>query len=216
MRFVRICGLIAVILLAASPALAVVDRFNATADAQGNVTGGGSGYPNPPTGTAEGEWYLYPSGWSNQWFNNAPFDPHRMKVVNLDFEVSPTTPGAVGIFSLALNWATPAWSLQVPPLDRPPLPQDFQPGGPPEDLYIGRRLVTRRDIVQTEHLRYDLVIPWYNPEWVSIDIAGANFALNGVIDHRCVVPVPSAAWAGVVLLGGLCAWRRARSGKGLQ
>ena len=79
-----------------------------------------------------------------------------------------------------------------------PLPEGRLPPLPPltiteEYLYIGRYtlLDVNTNIFTTVHYAFDFVIPDYNPEWVSIDVVGTNFAItNGHITHECLPKPP--------------------------
>ncbi len=157
----------------------VVDNFNITVGTDGTVvTGGGTGYN-------EGMWYLYPeSGWINQWFYNAPYDPARGKIIHIEFDLVVNEPGVFSSACVAVNWSTPEWSDFG--YDYPPLPGEV---GQDECLYIER--VVLDDICPVPevitHYVFDYIVYDYNPEWVSIDVMGENFEiLNGVIEHECV------------------------------
>ena len=126
-------------------------------------------------------WYGYPSGWWNIWFYDHPFDDQRKKIVHIEFDVVNTA--GPGYLIFALNYSTPQWSLLGnPPGEprRPPLPGD------PEEEYIFREILYEAPVVDGHYI-YDIVIPDYNPEWVSIDVQGENFLIPfGFIEHSCV------------------------------
>lgn len=214
-KIVFLVSFVALLLLFnSSPfANAAYDTFSAVVDESGAVISTGS-YPN--TGHEQGTWYEYPSGWWNEWFYNAPFDPTRWKIIDVGFTLTPSFQDGGQIPSWAvvtINWATPEWSaLQN---GRPPLPVDVVELPWLEDKYIARAPALFADelvdvgpagIYIEDHLE---ILP-FNPEWVSIDIKGQNFQIEGWIEHVCV-PIPST----LLLLGsgvfGLALWRRRRT-----
>jgi len=168
----------------------VQNQYNVVIDPGGQFAGG-SGE------NAYGQgWYIYPSGWTNIWFYDHPFDTSRFKKIHIEFDLLPFQAGPSQIV-VAVNWSTPAWSLDGnPPADprRPPLP------GEDEALYIGRDVIHTGDI-PSGHFSYDYIIPNYNPEWVSIDVRGFNFIIpGGIIIHECLPknPPPSLDLAFVI------------------
>ena len=169
--------------------MAVTDTFYVEMGSNNDlISGGGSGYEN-------GTWYYYPNTeWWNQWFYNAPFDPDRWKVIDISFNIETTGLGSAAV--VAYNWSTPEWSALG--LNRPPLPEDV-PTPELEEKYIERHifLIESDWIPPSFRVEDHFEILDYNPEWVSIDVRGANFRItDGVIDHRCV-PIPST----LLLLG---------------
>ena len=153
----------------------VTNVFWFDVDPMGVPTGGGE--------NAYGDgWYFYPEfDWWNIWFYDHPLALDRYKEVILVFDIFTTGPGAFA--EIAVNWSTDVWSLEGnPPGDRrPPLP-----GEGPEDLFIGRQTVFGM-IEPGGHYEIPFVIDAYNPEWVSIDIRGINYAVpEGIIIHECV------------------------------
>ncbi len=128
-------------------------------------------------------WYYYPNtGWWNVWFYDHPFDPTRMKEFFAWANILPVIPGTPSMIEIAINWSTPEWPPGLPPPVPPLDPVEEQmsigretfyffegilePGGPPAE--------------------FDFVIPNYNPEWVSMDVRGSNFVIDGVIEHTCL------------------------------
>ncbi len=141
--------------------------------------GGGSGYN-------WGKWYIYDSGWINQWFYDHPFDTNRAKIIHIEFDVSHYESGWPSVLEFAVNWSTPEWSYLGYGDTTPPTPDLV---GQDEAFYIERVTLEYFDPVPDEvtHYSFDYVIPDYNPEWVSIDVRGDNFIIfNGVIEHECV------------------------------
>ncbi|MDO8630484.1 MAG: hypothetical protein Q7R41_08320, partial [Phycisphaerales bacterium] len=106
--------------------------FNATMDPQGqSLLGSGTNY------YGEG-WYYYPSEWWNIWFYDNPYTTLDYKWAMVDLSARQVDPFQAGFLTLAINWSTPAWSLEGnPPWEprRPPLP------GVDEGLYIGRQIL---------------------------------------------------------------------------
>jgi len=166
-----------------SPTQAVEDWFWAQVDMTGFVDpafSGGSGYNG-------GEWYYYyDSGWWNEWFYNAPFDPERKKEMLVSLWVEPLEPMAQSWATIAYNWSTDKWAATGNP--EPPLPLLIPPGE--EDLMIQRYVIYDGPVpmggMPIENRMYILD---YNPEWVSIDIQGYNFTIQewnpGTIRHEC-------------------------------
>ncbi len=132
-------------------------------------------------------WYFYPeNGWWNVWFYDHPVAFDRYKVIHIEFDAFPLSPGPA-MLELAANWSTDIWSIEGnPPGDRrPPLPEDGN-----EELFIGRQTLFFEEVFQG-HYAVDWVVDAYNPEWVSIDVRGFNFSiLNGLITHECMARDP--------------------------
>lgn len=202
-RAMLLIALVGVLALWASPALAVVDHFDVFVDMEGMVVdGGGTGYPVP---VADGIWYEYPNtGWWNMWFYNDPILFDHRKDVLMTFQVIPLEPGLPSFVEVTYNWATPEW--QDPSM--PPLPE-MVVDPVMEDIMIQRLepSVLLTDVPENGFPFEDfrrLPIP-YNPEWVSVDIRGYNFALlGGMIDHECV-PIPEPASLTLLALGAVLA-----------
>ncbi len=151
-----------------------INNFSISVDPSGTTTSA--------TGTdfyGDG-WYDYPSNWKNIWFYDHPFDPDRYKEAHIEFDAFVIDPGLPPTLELAINWSTDAWSIdQLPSDSAPPLP------GEDEALYIGRQVLLS-ETTFGGHYSFDITLPDYNPEWVSIDVRGRNFNIqNGVIVHDC-------------------------------
>ena len=178
------------LLLSTIPASAqqVDDNFFVTVGQDGIVLeGGGSGFEG-------GTWYVYPSGWINEWFYDHPFDESRGKIIHIEFDWVALDPAGTTDITVALNWSTPEWSALGHGDLLPPLP-DVD-----EALYIER--LTFLDEVgifpEVQHFVWDFIIWGYNPEWVSIDVMGYNFVIfNGVIVHECAVGNEESSWGAI-------------------
>jgi hypothetical protein len=168
------------------------NRFWVSFDATGTLVSGGGedAYPRGDT-----VWFYYPSTeWWNIWFYDHPFDPERYKKIVIDFDVVPYEPSLPSYIEVALNWSTPVW----PPGEPPPLP----PFDPPEaeTLFIERHTVLAIDYFEGPY-SFAYTIPDYNPEWVSVDVRGWNFAVEGVIIHECVPQIPVTLDLAFVITG---------------
>lgn len=166
-----------------SRTIAITDNFDIALGPDGGiVSGGGSGFGG-------GYWYTYPSGWINQWFYDHPFDPDRAKIIHIEFDIAPGGAGT-GLVTVAINWSTPEWSALGYLDSLPPVPDLAIP----EETYIVREAflgdpAAMAEIIEATHIIYDFIIWDYNPEWVSIDVMGADVEIyNGVIQHDCVDP----------------------------
>ncbi len=150
------------------------NSFNAVFDQSGNLTGGG-GTDFYGEGWYYYEWY----GWWNIWFYDHPIDTLRKKTVHIEVDFIPDDPTFPSTVEFAVNWSTDEWSWAYPD-SSPPLP------GVDEDLYIGRQTLFEGTIEDSVHMSFDFTIPWYNPEWVSIDVIAENIIIVGNITHCCV------------------------------
>jgi len=150
--------------------------------------------------------------WWNEWWYNDPFLQPGAKWIQLGFTWKPIDPLQPVDFHIIINWTNGGWIGK----NAPPIPFG-QPGGNTDNP---ERYIVRANA-------YDFFwepvpgqvgnSPWsftydkfwireYNPEWVSVDVRGANFELiPGWIEHQCV-PLPAAVWLlgpGLVGLGVL-------------
>ncbi|HPM38290.1 MAG TPA: hypothetical protein PK186_12105 [candidate division Zixibacteria bacterium] len=157
------------------PAMPKMNQFWITVDPAGQlVTGGGVG--------AYGQgWYYYPqTNWYNIWFYDDPFDSTRKKDIHIEFTVGKYMPAMPSLVTVAVNWSTPAWSATGE--TTPPLP------GVDEGQFIQRQIVISQPDLQGHYI-FDLVVPDYNPEWVSVDVQGFNFQMlemePNFIIHTC-------------------------------
>lgn len=201
------------------------DTYWAILDESGELAqGGGSGW----MGAGEQQWFFYPDGppeevmlaqvgqgWWTQWFYDHPTVWDHYKVIQGGFWYYVLNPSfQPWSLEVAINWTNPAYTddnggntFQL----GPPLPDS---GGAD---YIERQsilsLVSDGQTPDHGWVDFSLIIPWYNPEWISIDIRGQNIGLyDGVIVHECV-PVPEpATWMFLSCgIAGLAVWRRRRS-----
>ena len=166
---------------------AKLDNFWITVGPGGNFGGGGSGY-------GDATWYLYPSGWINEWFYDHPFDPNRGKTIHIEFDYASPEPGIPTQITVAVNWSTPEWSQLGHGDQLPPVP------GYDEQLYINRSTIMQLNgsFPTLQHFVYDFTIWSYNPEWVSIDVRGSNFVVtNGMMLHDCVVGTKNSSWGSI-------------------
>jgi hypothetical protein len=189
MKKCSILLILAMLLFAASAyAQPKLDTFYISVGVDGSVVqGGGSGFN-------DGEWYVYPSGWINEWFYDHPFDPQRGKVIHIEFDWMTLTPGAVTDITVAINWSTPEWSALGYGSTLPPLP------GNDEALYIIRANALHEigSFPQMQHFSTDFTIWPYNPVWISIDVRGFNFVIeNGSIMHDCVLGTEESSWGSI-------------------
>lgn len=185
----RLAIIFVAILLAASAAFSqgLTDRFWVTIGFGQVLEGGGTGYNN-------GEWYIYPSMWINQWFYDHPFDPIRSKIIHVSFDWTALDPMCPTDITVALNWSTPEWSALGNGPTLPPLP------GVDEELYIVRQPIMYQcgNFPDIRHFETDYIIYAYNPEWVSIDVRGCNFVItNGIIVHECTVDTEESSWGAI-------------------
>ncbi len=158
------------------------DNFSVQIDETGAVENSfGTGWNNST-------WYYYPEyPWTNVWFYDHPFDPNRQKIITGTLELLPRDPGQNSTVEIVWNWTTPLWP-GWPNNDQPPLPEDVD-GDP----------YTEDDVIVRQNIPYffngiingpiPIEVPFatlnYNPEWISVDIRGSNFVLNGDFQHIC-------------------------------
>lgn len=185
------------VVLLAAPAWAVVhnDQFTATIDPAGVVTGSGTGWNG-------GQFVYYPAtGWYNQWFYNDPPSWERWKWITYDISVVPQVPDPQRIIEIAINWSTMGYPMNPnqPPLDDQWIVRDQVYVGP----VLGPMCLRSLDLEPGGKI----VIPDYNPEWVSIDIRQLEpgieplpITLVGCVTHECV-PEPSTL--ALVVLGAM-------------
>jgi len=177
---------VAVSLVFVVPALGAIktDYFDGILKADGTVVQGAG----QNTGWNGGEWIYYDqTNWWNQWFYDDPPDPLRWKHIEWDLCAIPQGAGTVEI---CINWST---------LDYPPTGPAGPPPMPGQESWIERSTVIYVGS-GCENVKRSLDILGFNPEWVSIDIRGANMQVVGCITHECV---PEPATLALLALGGL-------------
>jgi hypothetical protein len=157
--------------------------FDVMIDPAGGFAGGGGG-------GAYGEgWYHYPDeDWWTIWFYDHPMDYERWKEILLFVDLMPMEPGE-NFIEIAVNWSNDGWTEP----DMPPLPGN--------DQFIGRAVVYSGPVFQGP-----MEFPWeimeYNPEWVSVDVRGFNFMIQGEITHICAPRDPVSMDLAFVITGG--------------
>lgn len=184
------------LLIAAETAVAVVldgpitDDFWVEVGEDGVIGGGGSGFNG-------GEWYYYPNtDWWNVWFYDHPFDPERWKEIDIVFTIAPLDPTLPSWAEVTYNWSTP---LYPPNPGQPPLP-DGLPPELEEEWIVRAPSIIAEELIGEICVMDSIIIPDYNPEWISVDIRGYNFILDGCITHECI---PEPATMSLLVLGGI-------------
>lgn len=196
-------------LFVGAPAVAepITDAFYAEVDSFGGVVyGTGDGYNG-------GTWYHYVTtqdDWWSQWFYDHPPTPDRWKEIDVNGYLAALNPiDGDGYAEVAINYTTENYSNpSSPPLD--------------DDQYIVRETIWSGPLYWItdemdpeiqwpfeEELLGGAVILDYNPEWVSIDIRGWNFEIDGLITHECL---PEPATLSLLVLGSVLLFRRRRAG----
>ena len=141
------------------------------------VDGGGSGFEG-------GQWYYYDATgfpWWNQWFYDHPYDPNSSKFVEIMFNVTPMVPGPSWLM-VAVNWSTPEWSELGYGTAYPPIPElpEFD-----ELIHLDREILLDTVVLDPSYY-FTWDFPYYNPEWISIDVWGYNFVITeGYLHHTC-------------------------------
>ena len=150
------------------------DMFHIRFDATGwMIEGGGTGYDG-------GTFYYYPNTeWWNEWYYDGLLDLSRAKMVMVTFTIIPEGPDADA--TVAINYSSPDYP---PGTGQPPIPPIS-----PEDEgnWIVRDTVfAAQDLTApvTQTVLHHIID--FNPEWVSIDVMGANVTIEGSIYHVCL------------------------------
>ena len=154
------------------------------------------------------DWFAYPQPdgtiWWNTWFYNDPPDPDRWKWIEYDIFLTPS-PSLISFAPLevAINWTTMDYPEQGPGGSFPGLVADAAGQIVRQQVWLGTVPPSAVPITGR------IVIPDYNPEWVSLDIRGLTSGTAGFGDvridytimHECV-PLPGAVVLGGVGLAG--------------
>ena len=132
---------------------------------------GGTGY--------EHMWFLYPNNWWNQWWpNEFALDRHKLVVLTFEIDFPPTGIPPV----VAFNFAREDWPSQT----QPPLP--------PDDPFV-IRIAVDPPVVQPGTYTSTMLLP-FCPRWVSVDVQGMTFTIQGNILHECQAPLLGACCVG--------------------
>ena len=182
-------------LVASASAAATMDEFRVNISGENVLNSGeGTGWNN--------QFVHYPNtDWWNMWFYDDPPDPARWKRITYDITIQSELP--VGLTEVAINWSTMGYPANP---GQPPIP----PMTPEEEqAQIFRELIFSGPPVYGTQLVGEIIIPDYNPEWVSIDIRSYGQDLGmyafGTITHECL---PEPATLAMLALGGLAILRR--------
>lgn len=169
--------------------------------------------PGPPalnSGFDNGNWFEYtdPGGgpnWWNQWFFNSPDIPGS-KWIEWDIFMEPLG-DPIGVIEVAINYSTRDW---IDP-NSPPLP-DLNQHIIRESIYVGIPSCSISNIGDP------LLIPDFNPIWVSIDIRVLQpmpdpVSIGGSIWHEHH-PIPEPSTFVLLGIGGVAivgyGWHRKR------
>ena len=155
------------------PTEPIINPFNAI-NIGGFVEGSGGGF------FGDGWYYYENTDWWNMWFYDHPYDDQRLKQISILLNLNNPPTGQPGRFILAFNWSSPEWSLLGNPF--PPIPP-LSPAD--EELYIVREIVFDAPVDPGPYT-FHTVVPDYNPEWVSVDISGYDYTIDGIIEHMCM------------------------------
>jgi hypothetical protein len=109
--------------------------------------------------------------WFNTWFYNGPLVLNNMKKVHMGFWVAKLNPGAPSTIDWVVNWSSATW----PEGSGYPKPGDehFVIRSPLNHLMVGPP--QPGDPGTWVELYYE--IPYFNPEWLSVDIMGDNISI---------------------------------------
>jgi hypothetical protein len=205
-------------LAAASVASAQVvhDDFFGDVDTSDNtVTGGGTGFNN-------GEWFEYPQPtgptWWNQWFfNNERIE--GSKRIEYDIQLTQLEPFPLDpTIEVVINWSGRNWTDPgTPPIpDASANPDEFIVR---ESIFTG---VVGEEPLALSNLGDPIIIPDFNPIWVSIDVRTIDpgdpggspiVQLTGEIWHEHI-PEPSTGLMGLVMAAVVGYWLRRRNFRG--
>ncbi len=170
---------LAVLTLAVSSAEARTDIFF-TAIGPNNefLDGGGSGY-------GDGEWHFYPNtAWWSEWFYSGPYTPRLKQQLDVSLTIEPLQADQPCLVQIAYKWTTSGWSQMG--MNRPPLLADVITAADEAKFTQRRMFFSSRFPAGSKPITFKrhLEIPYYNPEWVSIEVRGRNFLiLDGSVDH---------------------------------
>ena len=142
------------------------------------------------TGWNNSTWYVYPNfEWTNVWFYDHPIAIEREKLIDGLMIVEPRDPNMESYVEIVWNWTTPEWP-GWPEVDKPPLPEDVMDPAYEESVIVRSVTLYTFSGLITEPVA--IPVPWniadYNPEWLSVDIRGNNFLLQGDFNHICWAP----------------------------
>lgn len=154
------------------PQQPLVNPWSIAIDPSGNFVGGGGG------GAYGNGWYFYPlENWWNIWFYDHPLALDRRKTGSITLNGGPMNPSLPSFLDLAVNWSTDQWAPLADTI--PPLP------GVDERAFIGRQILYSGPYQGGPIGPLPYIIPDYNPTWVSVDVRGQNFTIDGQIMHEC-------------------------------
>jgi hypothetical protein len=109
--------------------------------------------------------------WFNTWFYNGPLNLQHMKKIMIGFWAQWFVQGQPIILDWVINWSSSTW----------PMGSGFP--GPSDEGFVFRSIPQHVEFMPQPPetaiwIEFYYEIPYYNPEWVSVDIMGINVKIS--------------------------------------
>ena len=142
------------------------------------MEGQGWGYGNT--------WFYYPAtGVYRQWFYRGPYDPHQNACMTISAGIESLDSSQSSWVQIRFVWTTPEWSALGE--SHPPRPEDVSHFAEESRCIAGSLMFSLAPSMfgSVEPVK-NCIISGYSPEWVGIEVIGANVKVLRWVAPQCL------------------------------